>query len=243
MKRIRFVFYIAKFEWRNFLKGRKIHLVDDGISLWTGLFNWWTPGYSHMSVWIRDDDRVCFVHVRFPDYDDDKAGIGIQRIYKGNCYTSTMRGDDNGTVSRPASTVFTHPDRWHYIEFEVTDESFEEAKAWADERVKNNKGYSLRDLWRFAMPLWMLKGLKIADPDREICSEHGEGWAKRLVYWCSSVSELAYAVVVGGWPLLEKVLIRSPRRLWRDLVRRNHVPTYSLATGLIVRDSRGKKVK
>ena len=238
MKRIRFVFYVAKFEWRNlFIKGRKIRVVDDGISLWTGLFNWFTPGYSHMSVWIESDFRDFKAYVL--DYEHKAKFLS----FTGTCYTSTMRGDDNGTVSRPASTVFTHPERWEYIEFEVTDESFEEAKAWADERVKNNKGYSKRDLLRFAMPLWMLKGLKIADPDREICSEHGEGWAMRLVYWCSAPSERAYAVVMGGWRLLEKILIRSPRRLWRDLVRRHHISTYSLATGLMVRDEKGKKVK
>ena len=233
--KIRFVFYIAKFEWRNvFKKGRKIRLLDDGISLWTGLFNWFTPGYSHMSVWIQD--MYSEVHNVF----DVRKFVGNN---SGMCYTSTMRGDDNGTVSRPASTVFTHPERWEYIEFEVTDESFEDAKNWADIAVFENVGYSMKDIRRFFMPLWLLKKFKWDDPDREICSEHGEGWATRLFYWCSSVSELAYAVVVGGWPLLEKILIRSPRRLWRDLVKRHHVPTYSLATGLMVRDENGKKPK
>ncbi len=225
MKRIRFIFYVAKFEWRNlFIKGRKIRVVDDGISLWTGLFNWFTPGYSHMSVWIESDFRDFKAYVL--DYEHKAKFLS----FTGTCYTSTMRGDDNGTVSRPASAVFTNPPRWEYMELEVTDESFEEAKAWADERVRLNKGYSKRDLLRFAMPLWMLKGLKIADPDREICSEHGEGWATRL--WTSATTKLLFYI-----------LIRSPRRLWRDLVRRHKVATYSLATGKMVRDENGKKVK
>ncbi len=232
MKRIRFVFYVAKFEWRNlFIKGRKIRVVDDGISLWTGLFNWWTPGYSHWSGWIQGEDGKWIYLI-------ETVSLGIPTghyVFLGTCYTSTMRGDDNGTVSRPASTVFTHPERWEYIEFEVTDESFEEAKAWADERVKNNKGYSKRDLLRFAMPLWMLKGLKIADPDREICSEHGEGWAVRLWTYSRKLNL--------NWRLLWIIRIRSPRRLWRDLVRRHHVPTYSLGTGKMVRDENGKRVK
>ncbi|HDZ38772.1 MAG TPA: hypothetical protein ENH62_10870 [Marinobacter sp.] len=230
MKQVRFVFFKAKFEWRNVLPGRKIRLIDDGISLWTGLFNWFTPGYSHVEVWIHED----------PDWDywvtlGDSIYGKSQHQFRGICYTSTMRGDDNGTVSRPASTVFKYPKRWEYIEFEVTDESFEHALVWADERVFHNKGYSKRDLLRFAMPLWLLKGLKIADPDREICSEHGEGWAIRL--WSAAFSV--------GWfqPLLNYIFIRSPRRLWRDLVRRHHVPTYSLTTGLMVRDEKGKKVK
>ncbi len=233
MKKIRFVFYIAKFKWRNlFIKGRKIRLVDDGISLWTGLFNWWTPGYSHWEGWTAGQNR------NFKIFSHDIDSEMTHPIFVGTCYTSTMRGDDNGTVKRPASEVFTHPKRWEYIEFEVTDESFEVAKAWADERVKNNKGYSKRDLLRFAMPLWMLKKLKIADPDREICSEHGEGWATRLL-----VLAKPYGVTVIHKYILQEILIRSPRRLWRDLVRRHHVPTYSLATGKMVRDEKGKKVK
>jgi len=229
MKKIRFVFYKAKFEWRNvFKKGRKIRMLDDGISFWTGLFNPWTPGYSHWEGWI-------------PDESGNFTGIWdlvnhVEDWFFGACYTSTMRDTDNGTVSRPASEVFTHPDRWEYIEFEVTDESFEQAKAWADERVRLNKGYSMRDIWRFAMPLWMLKKLKIADPDREICSEHGEGWATRL--WVFHKDPVV--LVRRG---LFKVLIRSPRRLWRDLVKRHHVATYSLATGKRVRDEKGKRLR
>ena len=233
MKKVRFVFYIAKFEWRNFLKGRKIRLVDDGISLWTGLFNWWTPKYSHMSVWKQEGRsrfRICPLVA--------KEGVIVTApAFTGTCYTSTMRGDDNGTVKRPASEVFRDPRRWEYIEFQVTDESFEEAKTWADDRVAMKWSYSKRDLLRFAMPLWMLKGLKLADPDREICSEHGEGWAIRLKHKYFPETHR----IEKACPLLDKILIRSPRRLWRDLVRREQVPTYSLATGKMVRDSDGKK--
>ena len=228
MKKVRFVFYIAKFEWRNILPGRKIRLIDDGISLWTGLFNWFTPGYSHMSVWIEEDGSFKESLFVCPD----------GWAYVGTCYTSTMRGEDNGTVKRPASEVFTNSGRWHFVEFKVTDESFEEAKAWADERVAGKHKYSMKDIRRFFMPLWMLKKFKWDDPDREICSEHGEGWATRLLRRETDAS----GTIISGW-LLMKILIRSPRRLWRDLVRRHHVPTYSLATGKMVRNEQGKKVK
>jgi len=211
MQIVRFYFYRAKLDIGGVLfKKRKLHLIDDGISWW--LFNPWTPPYSHQETGAKVD--------------------GVEWLW-----TSTMRGEDNGTVSRPASTVFKYPKRWEYIEFEVTDESFEAAKAWADERVKNNKGYSKRDLLRFAMPLWMLKKLKIADPDREICSEHGEGWATRLL-----VLAKPYGVTVIHKFILQRILIRSPRRLWRDLTKRHKVATYSLATGLMVRDEKGRKV-
>ena len=213
MQIVRFYFYRAKLDIGGVLfKKRKLHLIDDGISWWTWLFNPWTPPYSHQETGAKVD--------------------GVEWLW-----TSTMRGEDNGTVSRPASTVFKYPKRWEYIEFEVTDESFEAAKAWADERVKNNKGYSKRDLLRFAMPLWMLKKLKIADPDREICSEHGEGWATRLL-----VLAKPYGVTVIHKFILQRILIRSPRRLWRDLTKRHKVATYSLATGLMVRDEKGRKV-
>ncbi len=233
-KQIRYAFYIAKFDLINVIRGkRKPHLIDDGISLWTGLFNWWTPGYSHVEVWIQD---FCG-EWRWISCDSK------QLEYFGQCYTSTMRGDDNGTVSRPASTVFTHPDRWHYIEFEVTDESFEQAMAWADERVAQNKGYSMKDIRRFFMPLPVLKFLKWDDPERDICSEFGEGVATRLKrgVWVKRPILIEGPVLMSTIYLLYLILIRSPRRLWRDLVRRHHVATYSLATGLRVRDEKGKK--
>ena len=238
MKKVRFVFYRAKLDIINVIRRkRKLHLVDDGISLWTGLFNWGTPPYSHMSVWIPNANGEFVYEVDLlPAGRDNLDILKAGYEYLGTCYTSTMRGDANGTVSRPASGVFKNPKRWEYIEFEVTDESFEEAKHWADERVRLNKGYSKRDLLRFAMPLWMLKKLKLDDPEREICSEHGEGWAALLVHD-------GFKGLTMQFSLLNYILIRSPRRLWRDLVRRHHVPTYSLATDKMVRNEKGKKVK
>lgn len=235
MQKVRFVFYRAKFDLINVMRGkRKAHLIDDGISLWTGLFNWFTPGYSHVEVWIPNANGEFVYEVDLLPADRDnldvlKAGYD----YRGTCYTSTMRGKDNGTVSRPASEVFKHPERWEYIEFEVTDESFAEAKTWADERVKNNKGYSMKDIRRFFLPLPVLKFFKWDDPTRDICSEFGEGMAIRLY-------QISYAI---GKYLLWYILIRSPRRLWHDLVKRHHVVTRSVATNEIVRDERGRRVK
>ena len=231
MKKVRFVFYRAKLDIINVIRRkRKLHLVDDGISWWTGIFNWFTPPYSHSEVWTQS--------LYFPSHNADEAitvfeTSDLPGTHFGLCYTSTMRGDANGTVKRVAQDVFKNPKRWEFIEFEVTDESFEAAKHWADERVRLNKGYSKRDLLRFAMPLWLLKKLKLDDPDREICSEHGEGWAVKL--WAPCMD--------GFLPILYKILIRSPRRLWRDLVEIHHVPTYSLATDKMVRNANGKKVR
>ena len=247
MKQVRFAFYLAKFEWRNiFNKDKKLHVVDDAISWWTWLFNWFTPGYSHVEVWIPNAQGEFVYEIDlFPADRDNLDVLKAGYEYKGTCFTSTMRSRGtgkkkvDGTVSRAASEVFTNPKRWHYLEFEVTDESFAEAKAWADERVENNKGYSMKDIRRFFMPLWLLKKLKWDDPEREICSEHAEGWAIRLshILIVGPASRQIYIAV------LREILIRSPRRLWRDLVRRHHTATYSLATGLMVYDSNGKRVK
>lgn len=239
MKKVRFVFYRAKFDIINVIRRkRKLHLVDDGISWWTGIFNWGTPPYSHMSNWIQDEEGNWIVpHDSFTRLLEAVAGLDVAN-FAGTCYTSTMRkGKDgkkvNGTVSRPASEVFTDPGRWEYIKFEVTDESFERAKAWADERVRKNKGYGKKTILRFFLPLPVVMWLKLDDPERDICSEFGEGMATRL--WNILPDEYLR--------MLRKILIRSPRRLWRDLVRRHHVPTYSLATDKMVRDEKGKKVK
>lgn len=235
-KMVRFVFYKAKLEWRNVLPGRKIRLIDDLVALGTWLPNLFTPWYSHVEVWIADEDgNGKFIRCIVPG-GTNQGGSHVSWCFDGTCYTSTMRGDANGTVSRPASEVFTNPKRWEYLEFEVTDESFEVAKTWADERVAGKHKYSMKDIRRFFMPLWMLRKLKWDDPEREICSEHGEGWAVRL--WRRYLEPC-----VGIRRMLMKILIRSPRRLWRDLVRRHHVPTYSLATGKMVRDEKGRKVK
>ena len=236
MKQVRFAFYLAKFEWRNvFRKGKKLHVVDDAISWWTLLFNWFTPGVSYVET-LTEDGNGEFT--RCPPYCLE-FGPHVSYCFTGTCYTSTMRGKDNGTVSRPASEVFTNPKRWLYLEFEVTDESFKTALLWADLRVLRNKGYSMKDIRRFFMPLWLLKKLKWDDPEREICSEHAEGWAIRLshILIVGPASRQIYIAV------LREILIRSPRRLWRDLVRRHHTATYSLATGLMVYDENGKKVK
>ncbi len=210
MSEIRFAYYKAKFQWRNvFRKGKKIKLVDDGIALFTWLPNLFTPWYSHLEVMIRGKDGTW------------KNGV---------CYTSTMRsrgeGEEkiNGTVSRSSASVFTHPERWDFQQYTVDDELFDYAVLVADQKVQDNEGYALISLPRFVMPLPLLRMLKMDAPEKEICSEHGEGWALIL-------------------KLLDAIRIRSPRRVWRDLTRKWYTPTYSMATGHMVRDGRGKKVR
>lgn len=85
--------------------------------------------------------------------------------FYGTCYTSTMRGDDNGTVKRDASLVLDHPENWDYIEIPLTDEQYASLITWMDYAVKHNKGYAMWDIMKFVSPV------HFADNLRNICSE------------------------------------------------------------------------
>ena len=97
------------------------HWIDDAIAIHGRIFNWrfnwktgkfeFLPWYSHCEIWV-------------PQFNEARPGIQYEEQwftgsdvysgpnnYLGTCYTSTMRGDHNGTVSRPASEVLTHPGR------------------------------------------------------------------------------------------------------------------------------------
>jgi len=192
------------------------HWIDDAISAWTAIFNWGTGAYSHAEMW-EPDESGRFGHVVFDcdaecvtslSKDGTLSATYTLPIYHyaayGTTYTSTMRGDINGNVCRPAREVLTHPERWDYVEIEVADLLFEYAKAKADKRVANNKGYSKKDLARFFMPLWTLKLLGLYDKDKQICSEEVALW-------------LFDMYVFGDFdPLI------SPRRLSRKLVKRGY---------------------
>jgi len=261
MKKVRYVFYKAKFDLWNVIRGkRKMHLIDDGINIHTCIVNLpgviWQEKRWNVFKWAKavwDFIRQCYSHVEvwvqgkyFPSHchcPDEAVMVfetpDLPGEYNGTCYTSTMRGEYNGTVKRPAQEVFTHPERWDWQEYEVTDDSFEDAKAWADYRTRPdvNKGYGVKTIFRFALPLWFVKKTKLDDPKREICSEHAEGWGVRLwrcIRWMKTIPLTI--------PLLNEIRIRSPRKLFRDLVHRHHVPTYSLATGRVVYDENGRKV-
>lgn len=161
--KIRVLFYRAE---------RDGHWIDDAISLWTKLWNWRTSPYSHCEVW-------------WPDWDGD--------FTKGHCFTSTMRGNDNGTVIRPASSVLTHPDRWDYIEMMMDDLKFTEAKNAARLASIANKGYDKLCLLGFFLP-WRLRNEK-----KNICSEA----VQKFLKW-------------GG--VFPEYKVWSPRRLSAKLI-------------------------
>ena len=178
--RIRLLLYKAKQDGK---------WLDNGISIWTKLFNWNTPPYSHAEIWLPDENENFAI---WPMHKGDLFGT---------CYTSTMgqvRGKNSvaqsGSCKRASNQVLKHAERWDYIDIEVNDLLYENALTWADCVVADNKGYDLKAVWSFFLP-W-----KIHDDDKYICSE----FAGCFLQIC-------------GIDIPSR--IPSPRRLARDLTR------------------------
>ena len=115
MKTIRIEYYLAK--WDK-------HIVDDAISIWTGIWNWGTPPVSHVE--------------------------GVTDA--GNMYTSTMRGEENGVVKRPIKDVIQNPDRWRVQEIILEDEDYWQMICWMNAELMTNKGYDTWTLLKFFLP-------------------------------------------------------------------------------------------
>ena len=85
--------------------------------------------YSHESLWFPDEDG---------DFDclnrgDICAELNSKSVrFLGQCFSSTTRGGAKGVRFAPASEVLKHPERWEYIEFEVSDYEYEKLieRAW-----------------------------------------------------------------------------------------------------------------
>lgn len=181
--KIRFLFYRAKFEWRNFLKTRRIRLIDDLISWWTWPWNIGTPPYAHVEAWLPDKWQTFFQ---------------VDNKYSGVCYSSTMRGEANGTRKEFAQVILRNPSRWDYIEVEIEEDLYYAMKAWMDIQVDHNQGYDFKAILSFFWPKRFHNG------DKYICSEF---------CYCA-------AVYAGIFSLPFKVV--SPRRFARMLVRAGH---------------------
>lgn len=137
---VRWTFYITP--WQLKLK----YLVNQLISIRT-----WSK-YSHCEAWVPLPPR-CF-------------GVTHEgTAYAGTSYTSTMRGKANGTVSRDASGVYDHPDRWVYVETMLTQVQYDCLIGVMDIAVAHNKGYATKDIMKFLVPFYD------NDEERFICSE------------------------------------------------------------------------
>jgi len=191
----------------------KKKLLNRAIAAATWLPNPDTEPVSHCEIWEPDAVHGFMVNHPTSTWLNKPAG---------QCWTSTTRGDANGTVVRPAAGVLDHPGNWYCTEHRVDKIAFRTAQAKASYRVAANKGYSWRDLSRYVMPLWMLKKTGMADNGREICSEHVESWL----------------VDMG---ILTERLLRSPRRLCKHTVLATGSPLRRLVDDSIVRDGQWKK--
>jgi hypothetical protein len=115
--------------------------------------------WSHIEIWTPDENGEFIPYVTMGD-----MGGYMQPV--GTCYTSTMRGDHNGTVSRDASGVLDFPEHWDYIELELTKREYAFLMWMMNGAVEENNGYAMRDIWKF-----IIGDLHRPDNSRYICSE------------------------------------------------------------------------
>ena len=168
--------------------------VNLAIQVWTGLFNWRTKPYSHCEIWVPDGKG------RFGGgfiYDPSFAVA-----YGGTCYTSTMRGEYNGTVKRPAGEVLNHPDRWDYFEIEISDFDYKRLLIDMDSDCSVNDGYGVRMLLQFFNPF---AKMRVQDARYPVCSGRVQKWLVKNI-----------AQFIRAWC---KQMLWSPRRLSRKLVK------------------------
>ena len=148
--------------------------IDDGISIYTSIVNAigsavclnfsevkeiLSHRYSHIEIW----------------WGDIKLGYtGENGEFLGEIFTSTMRQGMSGTVIRPAAEVLKNPKRWDVMEFQVSDQEFEDAVIWARVQVFNNKGYNKKTIGNFFNPFRPVK--KPKTDEKNICSVAVQGF-------------------------------------------------------------------
>ena len=186
MKRIRLCFH----------KPKPTDYLGQGIRFWTWLVsskNRTVPGYDHVEIWTPNEMGI---------FSDAEFEVPKPVWVVGTCWTSTMRGDNNGTVNRPACEIINNPLRWDVYEREITDEQYNMLMAYMELQVSINKGYSFRDIGKFF-------GLGfLTDAKRNICSE----FSNNSLYEGDILDEggvvsprrLAYLITKsGGWKKIE----------------------------------------
>ena len=138
------------------------HILDDGIGIWTILCNSirWPLKIrtlkklycSHLEIWTPDENG----------HFEDETG------YLGTCWTSTMRGEENGAVCRLAREVLDHPDRWYVGQYETDDESYNDGIKWMQDKVDTNQGYGKFTILTF---FWIRRKTKEVNGVKQyICS-------------------------------------------------------------------------
>jgi hypothetical protein len=147
------------------------HKVDNLIDTWTLLMNlpyvMWKEKFNLKEVWRFV--KWCYAHVEIwiPQHFSRHEPRPID-WWNGDCYTSTMRGDYDGTVIRPVRAVIIDKTRWDYVELEAeTHKDYRKALMWAGQEVLNNEGYARMDIGKFVPVARHF----IPTSSRNICSE------------------------------------------------------------------------
>ena len=192
MAKIKIIFYKPRFG--------DGHWLDNAISLWTWLIsakNRKVGPYSHVEIWTPDFTGL-FRRSGGTVYLADTREVCYKRV--GKCWTSTMRGKDNGTVKRPAREVIQNPKRWDVCEVEVTGEQYTHLLSCMKIEVDSNIGYAKKDLLKFIVGVWH-------DPDesRNICSE----FVNNMLYFTNVLTDhcivsprrLAYKLIQSGYEI------------------------------------------
>jgi len=124
--------------------------LDDAISIWSGLFNWGTPPYSHTEIQLS----VCFAQQQ-----------PYSRQYYDKCFSSATRGDGFvGTRWADAAHILRHPERWDTYTFNESSHYLKACVERADE-IAGQKYFYLGIALDYFLPLGWLgyftgKGLK-----------------------------------------------------------------------------------
>ena len=170
-----------KFRMNFYVPARDGHYVDDGIGIHTFVCNAlslaadWNPKEYWHNVQILKTLYSSHVEIHTPDerglFNTIAMPVNECLIALGDSYTSTMgqAGGKNRTGSgvcvRPASEVYTNPERWFYCEFEVPTEVYDQMVINMGLDVQFNKGYDKKMIWSFFG--WRSTN----DKDKYICSE------------------------------------------------------------------------
>lgn len=204
--KIRFLFHTGKGpnikngKWRCF----KAKSISAGIIAWTSVlaiiqldFKALKYNFSHVEEW-------------FPDKHGNFGGIlpvgrrrtynAHQALFKGECFSSTTRGDAKGTRFIPANELLHHPERWDYIEVEC--DNVQEVYDWCKSQV--GRKYDYWGLFGFFSPINI---------------QHSQWW------YCSEIIARAANLAKRLGKLILKLYKRiSPRRLASKLAKKYGEP-------------------
>ena len=154
--------------------------------------------YSHEELWLPNEGKCFYRFEKAFEEWNPHLGCFVKYskcIFSGQCFSSTTRGNAEGVRFAPAAEVLgKHPERWDYIECEVSAERLEVAVEEAKKLV--GKKYDYLGLFGFFQPF------VIEDNKKWYCSE--------ILDWLK--------VLLGLYPKRYKRI--SPRRAAQVLARK-----------------------